>query len=215
MSERFDAVLFDFGGVFTGSPFAAVASRARDVGTSPERLVRIVFGSYAADTDHPWHRLERGELDVRSARDEILRLGSEDGIEADLYELFAAMASSSGIRDEVVECVRGLRHAGFRTGLLTNNIAEFREHWRRTLPLDELFCDIVDSSEVGMRKPDLRIFALACERLAVAPARSVFLDDHPGNVDAARQAGLEALLVEEDPSGALCELDRLLARSRC
>lgn len=212
MGQRFDAVLFDFGGVFTGSPFHAVADMAAELGTSPDRLVNVVFGSYSSDTDHPWHRLERGELSIEKAREDILGLGSEHGFEADLYKLFGAMASSSGIRDQLVECVRGLRQEGFRTGLLTNNVAEFREHWRATLPVDELFHDVVDSSEVGMRKPDLRIFALACERLSVEPKRAVFLDDHPGNIDAAHAAGLVAVLVDEDPAHALAELDRLLER---
>ncbi len=210
MSERFDAVLFDFGGVFTASPFDAVGGMAAELGTSADRLVEVVFGSYSADTDHPWHRLERGELAIEEARQGILDLGATHGFEADLYKLFAALAASGGIRNELVECARRLRGAGMRTGLLTNNVAEFREHWRGTLPVDDLFHDVVDSSEVGMRKPDLRIFALACGRLDVEPARSVFLDDHPGNVDAAKKAGLEALLVEEDPASALAELDRLL-----
>ncbi len=212
MSDRYDAVLFDFGGVFTGSPFSAVGDMAGDLGTSPDRLVEVVFGSYSSDTDHPWHRLERGELPIEEARQAILDLGSTHGFQADLYTLFSAMASSSGIRNELVDCVRGLRRDGMRTGLLTNNVAEFREHWRGTLPVEELFHDVVDSSEVGMRKPDLRIFALACTRLDVEPARAIFLDDHPGNVDAAQRAGLEALLVGEDPAGALAELDRLLGR---
>ncbi|MDG2303253.1 MAG: HAD family phosphatase [Candidatus Binatia bacterium] len=212
MSQHFDAVLFDFGGVFTASPFQAVGGMAKELGTSPDRLIDVVFGSYSSDTDHPWHRLERGELAIEEAREAILGIGSEHGFEADLYKLFAALAESGGIREALVDCARGLRRNGFRTGLLTNNVAEFREHWRGTIPVDELFHDVVDSSEVGMRKPDLRIFALACERLSVEPARSIFLDDHPGNIDAARKSGLVAVLVEEDPTGALAELDRLLGR---
>ena len=213
MRQGFDAVLFDYGGVFTQSPFHAVGGMAAELGTSADRLIDVVFGSYAADTDHPWHRLERGELGMEAARQAILGLGAEHGFEADLYKLFAAFASSGGICEDLVACVRDLRRDGFRTGLLTNNIAEFRAHWQATLPLAELFHDVVDSSEVGMRKPDLRIFALACDRLSVDPARAVFLDDHPGNVDAAQRAGLAAVLVEEDPAGALADLARILGRA--
>lgn len=212
MSDRFEAVLFDFGGVFTGSPFDAVGGMADQLGTSADRLMEVVFGSYSADTDHPWHQLERGELSIEGARSAILGLGEQRGFEADIYKLFGAMASSGGIREQLVDCVRGLRQDGFRTGLLTNNVAEFREHWKAALPVDELFHDIVDSSEVGMRKPDVRIYALACERLEVTPERAVFLDDHPGNIDAAVKAGLTGVLVEEDPAGALRELDALLGR---
>ena len=210
MSSNFDAVLFDFGGVFTNSPFDAVSSMAAGLGTSPEKLIEVVFGSYAEDSDHPWHRLERGEILLEAARGEILLLGEDSGFEADVYKLFAAMGGGSLIREELISCVRALRRRGLRTGLLTNNIAEFREHWRAALPVDELFDDIVDSSEVGIRKPDRRIYRLACDRLEVAPERSVFLDDHPGNVDAARHAGLVALLVGADPAEALADLERTL-----
>lgn len=212
MAREFEAVLFDFGGVFTGSPFHAVSGMAKELGTTPDLLIDVVFGSYSSDTDHPWHCLERGELSIEDARLSILELGGEHGIEADLYKLFGAMASSSGVRTQLVECARSLREAGLRTGLLTNNVAEFREHWRASLPVDELFHDVVDSSEVGMRKPDPRIFALACERLTVDPGCAVFLDDHPGNIDAAQKAGLVAVLVEDDPTGALAELDQILGR---
>ncbi len=210
MSSIFDAVLFDFGGVFTPSPFDAVSSMAAGLGTSPEKLTEVVFGSYSEDSDHPWHRLERGELPLESARSEILRLGEDNGFEADVHKLFAAMGGGGLIREELVACVRALRRRGMRTGLLTNNIAEFREHWRAALPVGELFDDIVDSSEVGIRKPDRRIYRLACERLEVVPERTVFLDDHPGNVDAAQHAGLVALLVGADPAEALAELERTL-----
>ena len=210
MSARFDAILFDFGGVFTGSPFHAVAGLAADLGTTADVLQDVIFGPYSSDTDHPWHQLERGEISIEATREAILELGAQRGIETDLWSFFGAMANSSGIRQELVDCVRGLRADGFRTGLLTNNVAEFREHWEKTLPLAELFDDVVDSSAVGMRKPDLRIFRLACERLQVEPSRAVFLDDHPGNVSAAKEAGLEALLVEADPAGALDALRALL-----
>jgi epoxide hydrolase-like predicted phosphatase len=79
------------------------------------------------------------------------------------------------------------------------------------LPLDELFDVVIDSSEVGMRKPDPRIFHLALEALGVEPGRSVFLDDYPGNVVAAQSVGMHAILVETDHLPALARLDALVA----
>ena len=87
-------------------------------------------------------------------------------------DVLAAMASGSGVRDFMVDLVREVREAGHRTGIVTNNVAEFREFWRPMLPLDELFDDVVDSSEVGVRKPNSEIYRLACERLGVEPASS-------------------------------------------
>lgn len=212
-SSSIEAVLFDYGGVFTVSPFTAVASLAERLGIEPMVLLEIVFGPYDRDTDHPWHRLERGELPLGEAREEILALGRSRGSEVDLFDFFAAIGSiASGVVEPMVACARRLKDTGYRTAIVTNNVAEFSEHWRRTLPLDELFDAVVDSSEVGMRKPDPRIFSFALESLGnVAPGRAVFLDDFHGNVSAATALGMHGILVEADPTEAIARLERLLA----
>jgi len=117
------------------------------------------------------------------------------------------------VHDVVIERIRRLRVEGFRTGLVTNNVKEASSQWRELVPVHELFEVIVDSSEVGMRKPNPAIFLHALELLGgVAPERSVFLDDAAGNVTGARAAGLHAILVDAaDPKPALAELDALLA----
>ena len=209
-----EAVLIDYGGVFTPSPFVAVERLGVELGAAPGELVEVIFGPYDQDTDHPWHRLERGELTLTAARVEILALGEARGLRADLHDFFKAMASlEGGIRQEVVEHVRRLKRVGFRTAVVTNNVAEFGDHWRRTLPLEEIFDAVVDSSEVRCRKPGSEIFRLALARLGVgSPDKAVFLDDFPGNVDAARAFGMHAILVGEDPADAFAELDLLLRR---
>jgi epoxide hydrolase-like predicted phosphatase len=212
-SPRLAAALFDFGGVFTESPFGAAESLGAELGAPPGRLLELVFGPYHADTDHPWHRLERGEIAFLAARDEILALGRAAGIEADPLRVFQKMgATGGGVREAMVERVRRLRSAGVRTALVTNNAREFRERWRALLPADELFEHVVDSSEVGVRKPDPAIFRIALARLGdPPPERTLFLDDFEGNVDAARSLGLRALLVPADPAPTLAALDALLA----
>jgi len=206
-----EAVVFDLGGVFTESPFEALRAAGAARGASFDEALEIVFGPYDDDTDHPWHRAERGELDLETCRAEIRALAAARGFELDLYDLLAHLAGG-GVRTEMVERARRLRTGGYRTALVTNNVAEFRELWRPMLPLGELFDVVVDSSEEGVRKPDPRIFELVLDRLGgVEPARSVLLDDYPGNVAAARRLGWHGVLVEPDPAGALVELDRLLA----
>jgi epoxide hydrolase-like predicted phosphatase len=206
-----DAVLLDFGGVFTDSPFEAVRAMGADMGAPIDEVIDIVFGSYDDDTDHVWHRCERGELDLASCRRAITESGRERGLDIDLFEMLKYMASDGGPRTSVIDRTRQLRLDGYRTALVTNNIVEFREFWRPMLPLDELFDVVVDSSEVGVRKPDPRIFALALDQLGgIDATRSVFLDDYPGNVEAARRVGMYGIVVETDPTGALVELDRLL-----
>jgi len=107
--------------------------------------------------------------------------------------------------------VRELNQAGIRQAIITNNAKEFGDMWRRLIPVDELFEAVIDSSAVGLRKPDPRIYRLALERMAVSlPASSVFLDDFEPNVVAAHSLGMHGVLVGDDIASALAELDRLL-----
>jgi putative hydrolase of the HAD superfamily len=210
-----DAVLFDFGGVFTASPFDAAEELGASLGAAPGRVLEIVFGPYYEDTDHPWHRLERGEIPLALARDAIIALGRAEGIDADPFRLFARMASGGGARAAMVERAQRIVARGYRTALVTNNAHEFREGWRKLVPADELFHVIVDSCEVGVRKPDPRIFALALEKLGgVRPERALFLDGHPSNVAAAAKLGIRSVLVRSDLADALAALDALLEPPR-
>jgi putative hydrolase of the HAD superfamily len=193
-----EAVVFDFGGVFTSSPFSGLHAWHTERGLDPELGLRAVFGPYDQDTDHPWHQLERGEIALEAAAEQIKAVGAEMGLEIDLKEMFGALGGESGARSDVV-------------ALITNNIKEFSDGWRAMIPVDELFEVIVDSSAVGIRKPNLRIYEMTLERLGVAPENAVFLDDAPGNIVAARAVGMHAILVEDEHSGAFAELDRLLA----
>ena len=195
-------VLFDFAGVLTSSPWAAMAAAGQG-------NIELLIGSYAEDTDHPWHQVERGEMAIGEWMVEVARMGEEQGITVDFTPL-QAMLGEMTINHQIVERVRTLRSEGYRVGLITNNVREGSATWRALIPVEELFEVIVDSSEVGMRKPNPAIFHHALELLGgVDPGSAVFLDDAPGNVEGARRAGLLGILVE-DPDAALVELDALL-----
>ena len=102
---------------------------------------------------------------------------------------------------------------GFATALVTNNVREGSDKWRAMIPVDELFDVVVDSSAVGMRKPNPAIYRHTLELLgSVEPASAVFLDDVESNLVGARAAGLAAILVGDPPDPALVELDQLLGR---
>jgi putative hydrolase of the HAD superfamily len=216
MSGKIKAVLFDFGGVFTDSPFHAVHAYGEALGIGAREVTGIVFGSYENDGDHPWHQLERGEITLESAREQILNIGLERDARVDIYELFATMAGNNGgaaDRQPLVERVRSLRQEGYATGIITNNVVEFGDGWRAMIPVDELFDFVVDSSSVGVRKPDPRIFEIALRQLGdLTPGQVVFLDDYQANVDAARELGLRAITVGTDLRAVIEELDALLAR---
>ncbi len=208
------AVFWDFGGVFTGSPFH-LDDYARSLGTTNGRLLEHVFGRYEANGDHPWHRLERGEGTLAEALEAADASCRADGIEGFTSEgFFKAMSSTSSDerRHKAVAKVRELNEAGIRQAIITNNAKEFGDMWRSLIPVDELFEAVVDSSAVGMRKPDPRIYQLALQQLEVArPEASAFLDDFEPNVIAARELGMRGILVEDDISPALVELDRIIA----
>ncbi len=209
-----EAVFWDFGGVFTVSPFY-LDDYARSLGTTNDRLLEHVFGRYEANGDHPWHRLERGEgtlAEALEAADESCRA---DGIEGFTFDgFFKAMSgtTSEERRDQAVAKVRELNEAGIRQAIITNNAKEFGDMWRQLIPVDELFEAVIDSSAVGMRKPDPRIYQLALERMDISrPELSAFLDDFEPNVTAARDLGMHGVLVGDDIVPALAELDQILA----
>jgi putative hydrolase of the HAD superfamily len=107
----------------------------------------------------------------------------------------------------MLQAVRRCREH-FRTGLLTNNFVQVEGEGALGGVL-ELFDTIVESSVVGVRKPDPRFYVIACERLGVEPGRSVFLDDLGINLKPARELGMRTIKVTV-PDDALTELEEVL-----
>jgi epoxide hydrolase-like predicted phosphatase len=205
-----EAVLFDFAGVITASPWASIGDIGDESGVDPQVVLELMLGPYEEDTDHPWHRLERGEIEMLTYAVDVRERAEAAGLALDFERLRSLMVDLS-VHEPIVERIRVLRADGYRTGLITNNVREAGDQWRAKVPLDELFDVVVDSSAVGMRKPNPAIFLHTLDLLGgVAPSKAVFLDDHPGNVAGAQRAGLHAILVEE-VDAALAELDTLLA----
>jgi epoxide hydrolase-like predicted phosphatase len=212
MTTDLKAVLFDFGGVFTDSPFHAFSAYATKIGATREQVTEIVFGGYVVDSDHPWHQVERGEITLENARERIMALGREQGLNVDIWEVFMAMAENGGgLRTELVDYVPRIRASGLATGIITNNVVEFRDHWRGMLPVDELFDFVIDSSEVGMRKPNPAIFELALETGGFTPGQVLFLDDYEGNVIAAQALNIRSILVDGDGAKTVADLDAVLS----
>lgn len=208
-----DAVLFDFGGVFTLSPFTAFDEVGQGMGARPGQIQEIVFGNYHEDGDHPWHRLERGEMTLDDCRTEIMTRANQDhGLTLDIYEVFAAMPRDGGLRTAFVDKVEELKTRGLRRAIITNNVKEFSDGWRSLLPVDDLFELVVDSCAEGIRKPNPKIFELTLQRMGIDdPSRTVFLDDYPANIAAAQKLGMKTVLVTEDADAALLELDGVLS----
>nr|WP_243869687.1 HAD family phosphatase [Amycolatopsis granulosa] len=111
--------------------------------------------------------------------------------------------------DELIEYLRGLRPR-YRTGILSNSFVGAREREQEAYDFPALVDDLVYSHEVGMNKPDPRIYQLTCTRLGVAPEETIFLDDLEVNVTGAREAGLHAVLYRNN-SQAVAELEATIS----
>src|SRR4030095_15923159 len=130
------AVLFDLSGVATTSPWPA---RAAGGGGDLELLV----GPYHEDTDHPWHRLERGEITLEEWLTAIQAHAAEVGGTLDLTPLQSLLGSLT-VHDNVTAHVAALRAEGYRTALVTNNVREGAAAWRALIAVDDLFDVVVD-----------------------------------------------------------------------
>jgi putative hydrolase of the HAD superfamily len=220
-------VVFDYGGVIATSITPHLTEFESQQGYARGAMFQLLFGENwldeVLDDDlsvdgpsvvHDWHRLETGELDIMTfiegARTRAPEVLGRD-FDVDAFAMFMA-GLPLGVHWPVVHRLRELRADGLALALLTNNVKEFGSAWRATFPVVELFDVIVDSSEVGMRKPDPRIYRLTCDQLSVDPEAAVFLDDLPVNVAAARAVGMEAVRVDADIAAALAELDAILTR---
>lgn len=205
-----DVVLFDFGGVFTGSPFAAVTEMAAAEGLDPQAFAVVMFGDYSQDNDHPWHRLERGEVSFDDACAQITALGQAANLRVSPIDLLVKMGSEKIIHQAMIDVARDIKAAGLGVGMITNNVREFSDSWRQMIPVDEIIDQVFDSSFMGVRKPSPAIFQRALAAMAVAPERAVFLDDVPANVEAAKALGLHGIVVEADPMPAITLLRQLV-----
>lgn len=194
------AVLFDFGGVLTTSPFDAFARYEADHGLPAGFLRRV----NATDPDtNAWARLERAEIDL----DAFCRLYEEEAERAGHRvagaDVLALLAGD--LRPAMVEAVRRCS-ARLRTALLTNNVVDPSADGGPLRSVLPIFDVVIESSRVGVRKPDPRFYEMACEELDVAPHECVFLDDLGVNLKPARAMGMTTIKVE-DPGRALDELE--------
>ncbi len=201
MSYR--AVIFDLGGVVLGSPLRAIADYERERGLEPGLVNRVVVESGPAGA---WARLERGEIDLDRFHRDFDGECAAAGGRVSSRDLFARMAEAARPHPAMVEALDRLRRAGLATAALTNNWAGDGD---RLAPLRGAFDVFVESSRVGLRKPDPRIYRLTLELLGAEAERAVFLDDIGRNLKPARALGMTTIKVE-DPVEALRTLGRLL-----
>ncbi len=194
------AILFDYGGVYADSPFAAIKDVADDMGLDADLLKAITFGDMYIDGDHPWHRLEKGEITLEEAREGILAEGEKHDLKTDIYEMFARFAGvDKTMCEPLIAKTLEWKERGLKLAMVTNNLKEF-SHWRDTFPYDvkEVYDVEFDSCLVGIRKPDPRVFEQVIEQLGIKPEEALFLDDHLPNVESAESVGIKSFVVQGD-----------------
>jgi putative hydrolase of the HAD superfamily len=198
----FRAVIFDLGGVVLDSPLHAIARYEAELGIPAGHVNRVVV---ATGPSGAWSRLERGEVGMAEFAPAFERECSDAGHAISATEMMARIMASSGPRPAMLAAIRALRKRGLAVGALTNNWAGPREERSANDAWRGEFDVVVESSVVGMRKPDPRIYLHACGALKVEPGEAIFLDDIGSNLKAARALGMTTIKVEE-PGRALAEL---------
>ncbi len=207
---RHRAVIFDLGGVVLDSPLHAIARFERETGMPAGFVNRVVVSTGPGGA---WSRLERGELRVEDWIPAFERDCAEAGQKLSAARMMEAIRGASEPRPRMIAAIRAIRAHGLRVGALTNNwVADEPSENRLGQELRELFDAFVESSLVGLRKPDPRIYEHACRELGVPPAASIFLDDIGANLKAARALGMHTIKVDT-PEQALDELESALGFS--
>ena len=199
------AIVFDIGGVLEINP-------EMDCGPRWELKLGLPAGALGEGLADVWAAGAIGTMTeeqvLRAIADRTgLTRAHVDAMMADMWVQYVGVANP-----DAIEYARGLR-ARYRTGILSNSFVGAREREQAAFGFEELVDEIVYSNEVGMSKPDPRIYQLICTRLAVRPEETIFLDDNQPMVDGARAIGMHAIHYR-DHANAIAELEALLTGAR-
>jgi len=206
------AILWDFGGVILSSPFEAFNLYETEVGL-PKDFIRGL-NARNADTN-AWAKMERSEVSLEGFVALFEEEARQNGHKLDGWRILQSL--SGDIRPQMVEALRRCKRA-FRVACITNNMkhgegpgmARSADKARAVAEIMTLFEHVVESSKLGMRKPDPRIYRHACDLLGVPPEDCVYLDDLGINLKPARALGMHTIKVDE-PGPAIAALEALLA----
>jgi putative hydrolase of the HAD superfamily len=193
------ALLLDYGGVMTGDSWEPTRAFCRRMGLPPDTLIR------ECGVGGRLHELacavESGAMPTREFERQaagVLGLGDGEGFVADVY-------GGLSIEERMLDSVRRLHIQGVRTALVSNSWGSEMYALDR---IEDAFDALVISAEVGIRKPDRRIYALAARRLGVQPRECVVVDDLGQNLKPARELGMHTIL-HRDVAATITEVERL------
>jgi putative hydrolase of the HAD superfamily len=189
-----EAVIWDFGGVLTSSPFEAFARYETERGL-PADIIRRT--NAANHLENAWAKFERAEVDI-AAFDQLFAAESL-ALGAEVRGKDVLPLLSGDLRAEMVEALKRIK-TKFKTGCITNNLPAnaIGSASGRSLYIAEvmvLFDHVIESAKIGLRKPDPRIYRMMTEALGVDPGHCVYLDDLGVNLKPARDMGMTTIKV--------------------
>ncbi len=214
MMNAIEAVIFDFGGVFTTSPVSSFARFEHENGL-PERFIGAVIKQN--HHENAWARFERAEIDLDAFDAAFAAETKAAGFEIPGRTLVALLRLK--VHGAMVNALGRVRAAGLKTGCITNNLPKLdsqamldpSEDERAAAAILDQFDHVIESSKAGVRKPEPRIYEMMCEALAVTPTACVFLDDLGINLKPALAMGMRTIKVPfDDVTPAIAELEALL-----
>ena len=186
-------VLFDYSGVLT----TPLHLPTEGVPYDPDAVFVEMAAALGSLDANPWHELERGEISLQAYVEYAESRVPGAGVLFEVGSEFNVMKNLELLEDRLA-LVAELKASGLRVGLVTNNVAEWQPYWKPGLP-PGLFEVVIDSADVGCRKPEPAIYERAMQELDITdPATVLFVDDFDWNVEGAVQAGM---------SGVHCTID--------
>ena len=207
----FKAVLWDFGGVITSSPFEAFNRYEAENGL-PEDFLRSIN---ATDPEtNAWARLESSQISVDEFDELFAREAEARGHRVMGKEVLDLL--SGDVRPEMVSAL-GIIKQNHRIGCITNNVntgqgpgmAKTSDKASQVAEIMAMFDVVIESSKVGIRKPDPKIYQMTCEQISIAPEETIYLDDLGINLKPARALGMATIKVL-NANQALADLEKLL-----
>lgn len=200
-----EAVIWDFGGVLTTSPFEAFMRYEMERGLPADTIRRTNAENHL---ENAWAKFERAEIDA--ATFDGLFAAESRALGAEVRGSDVLPLLSGDLRPEMVEALRRIKQK-FKTGCITNNLPAnaIGSRTGRSLYVAEvmvLFDHVIESAKIGLRKPDPRIYRMMVDKLGVDPKHCVYLDDLGVNLKPARDMGMTTIKVLNAPQ-AIAELE--------
>ena len=206
-----DVVLFDFGGVITASPFEAFAAYEQELGIPTGSIRKI---NSTNPDGNAWAKMERNEISLEDFCSLFEEEAAALGLVLSGNRVLGCL--SGAIRPQMVRALEVLKER-VSIGCITNNMksghgsgmSRTPEQAEKIAEIMTMFEVVIESAKVGLRKPDPRIYQMACDELQVAAERCVYLDDLGINCKPAAALGMRAIKVV-DPDDALSDLEKIV-----